>query len=478
MSITLRRDQIEDVDHVRDALRPTRRVLLCRPCGTGKTIIFCAITERVAAISGARTLILQHRDELIAQTAATLTAMAVDFGIIAAGYPSTPAPVQIASIASLGRRLDTYYQPGDFKLLFVDEAHHAAAPTWRRVIDHFTEAYAIGCTASPLRLDGKGLDHLFDELVVGRTVKDYVALEVLAPAVTFAPAQSPDLSGIRTRGGDYEQEALADRMADSAITGDAVEHYKRLSPQLPGLVYCCSIAHSQQVCAAFTAAGFAVRHVDGETPAAERERTIADLRAGKLDLVTNVGLFTEGLDVPCLGIVIVLRPTKSLALHLQMVGRALRTAPGKRRGLLLDHAGNSLKHGLYDFDHEWSLQGRPKKSAEPLVRQCPQCGALLPVRAETCPECGYRFVVQLQPPRLPNSIEGELERVTDDGVSDQQLRQMPYLKLLAWCRDDPLRLKRARAVRRKADGSRYAKGWEWHTAMAWRSAQRRMQGEG
>jgi DNA repair protein RadD len=469
--ITLRPDQIEDVDHVRDALRRTRRVLLCRPCGTGKTVIFCAITERVAALSGTRTLILQHRDELIGQTAATLTRMAVPYGIIAAGYPSTPAPVQIASIATLGRRLDSY-QPGDFKLLFVDEAHHAAAPTWRRVIEHFSEAYAIGCSASPLRLDGKGLDHLFDELVVTRTVRDYVALEVLAPAATFAPAQPPDLSGIRIRAGDYEQEALADRMADGAITGDAVEHYKKLSPQLPGLVYCCSIAHSQQVCAAFTAAGYAVRHVDGETPAAERERTIADLRAGKLDLVTNVALFTEGLDVPCLGVVIVLRPTQSLALHLQMVGRALRTAPGKRRGLLLDHAGNSLKHGLYDFDHEWSLEGRPRKSAEPLVRQCPECGALLPVKAESCSECGYRFVVQLQPPRLPDTVKGELERVADDGVTAAQLRAMFYPHLLAWCGDDPVRLERARRARG------YAKGWKYHTAVAWRSAQRGMQGEG
>jgi DNA repair protein RadD len=471
MVITLRPDQIEDVDHVRDALRRTRRVLLCRPCGTGKTVIFCAITERVATLSGARTLILQHRDELIGQTAATLTAMAVRYGVIAAGYPASSATVQIASINTITRRLERY-RPDDFRLLFIDEAHHAAAPTWQRVIDYFAEAYAIGCSASPLRLDGGGLDRLFDELVVTRTVKDYVALGVLAPAVTFAPAQPPDLSGIRIRAGDYEQEALADRMADSAITGDAVEHYKKLSPQLPGLVYCCSIAHSQQVCAAFTAAGYAVRHVDGETPAAERERTIADLRAGKLDLATNVALFTEGLDIPVLGVVIVLRPTQSLALHLQMCGRALRVAPGKRRGLILDHAGNSLKHGLYDFGHEWSLQGRPKKSTEPLVRQCPECGALLPVRAETCSECGYRFVVQLQPPRLPNTVKGELERVADDGVSAAQLRAMSYPRLLAWCEDNPLRLERARRARG------YAKGWKYHTAMAWRSAQRGMQGGG
>ena len=154
-----------------------------------------------------------------------------------------------------------------------------------------------------------------------------------------------------------------------------------------------------------------------------------------------------------------------------MVGRALRTAPGKRRGLVLDHAGNSLLHGLYDFPHQWSLEGRPKKPAEPLARQCPECGAVMPIRSETCPECGFAFVVQLRPSRVPVTAEGDFEPVDDDGVNDEQVRRMPYHQLLAWCEDNPLRLRRARLLRRKADGSRYRKGWEWHTAAAWRAAQ-------
>jgi DNA repair protein RadD len=116
---------------------------------------------------------------------------------------------------------------------------------------------------------------------------------------------------------------------------------------------------------------------------------------GKLDLVTNVALLTEGLDVPLLG-VIILRPTQSLTLHLQMLGRVTRTAPGKRHGLILEHAGNSLSHGLYDFEHQWSLEGRPKKNRKALVRRCPQCGARLPIRATSCSECGFGFVVQMQ----------------------------------------------------------------------------------
>jgi Type III restriction enzyme, res subunit len=398
--ITLRPDQIDDVVRARDALGRNRRVLLYRPTGTGKTVWFCAISEVVQA-GGARTLILQHREELFALTSRTLAAMDVAHGIIAAGHPIA-ATVQIASINTLTRRL-AVYRPDEFQLVFVDEAHHAAAPSWERVIDHFAGggAFVIGCSATPLRWDGRGLDDLFDELIVSRSVTDYVALGVLVPAVTYAPTTPPDLSVIRTRGGDYETEALAARMADSVITGDAIEQYRRLSPQLPGLVYCCSIAHSQRVCE---------------------------------------------------------------------VGRAFRTAPGKRRGLILDHAGNSLRHGLYDFEHEWSLQGRPKKSTEPLARQCPECVAVLPIRAETCPECGYCFVVQLQPPRIPKTAAGELARVDD--VSGQYLRLLPYPQLLKWCQDDPIRLEQARRARG------YAKGWKYHAALAWRDAQRRAPSEG
>jgi DNA repair protein RadD len=409
--ITLRPDQKEDIPRVRDALRRARRVLVQRPTGSGKTLLFCGISKDIQE-NGAKTLIVQHRAELIGQTSRTLAEMDVEHGIIAAQHPGrAAAAVQIASIDTMARRLDAY-RPDEFRFLFIDEAHHSASPSWTRVIGHFGEAYVVGCTATPERLDGKGLDHLFGELIIGRTIKEYIELGVLSPAVTFAPPQPPDLSGIRRRLGDFEQEALADRMSSSAITGDAIEHYKRLSPQLPGLVYCCSIRHSQLVAEAFTAAGYDARHIDGETPAAEREATIEALRAGELDLVTNVALFTEGLDVPLLGIILLLRPTESLSLYLQMVGRVTRAARGKRRGLILDHAGNSLRHGLYDFDHQWSLEGRPKKTGEALVRRCPQCGAMLPAKATSCSECGYEFVVQLRAGRIPEAAEGDLEQIT------------------------------------------------------------------
>ena len=430
-----------------------------RPTGTGKTVLFCAITG-VVTEGGAQTLILQHREELIGQTSRTLAKMKVEHGVIAGGRPGRAAPVQIASINTISRRLGAY-QSGEFRLVFVDAAHHAAAPSWQRVIDYFDEAYVIGCTATPERLDGKGLDHLFGELVAGRSVKEYVELGVLAPAVTFASPEPPGHSGVRRRLGDFEQTALADRMSNSAIVGDAIEHYRRLSPQLPGLVYCCSVRHSQLVAEAFSAVDYAARHVDDETPAAERVATIDALRDGKLDMITNVALFTEGLDVPLLGIVIILRPTQPLTLHLQILGRVTRTARGKRRGLILDHAGNSLRHGLYDFEHQWSLDSRPKKAGEPLVRRCPEFGAMLPIKAQSCSECGYQFVVQMQPPRIPESTAGDLERIDGRNMLDaEQLPHMPYHRLLDWCGTDDIRVELARRARG------YRQGWKFHAKQA------------
>jgi DNA repair protein RadD len=140
-----------------------------------------------------------------------------------------------------------------------------------------------------------------------------------------------------------------------------------------------------------------------------------------------------------------------------MLGRVTRTARGKRRGLILDHAGNSLRHGLYDFEHQWSLEGRPKKTGEALVRRCPECGAMLPIRATSCSECGYRFVVEMQPPRLPEAAAGELEQIDDRNLPvAEQLRRMPYRPLLDWCGTDDIRLELARRARG------YRQGWKFH----------------
>jgi superfamily II DNA or RNA helicase len=455
MSVPELRPYQEDcVARIRDALRRCRRVLLTSPTGSGKTIMFAWLACAVA-VHGARIWILGHRQEIVEQVSGALTMFGVEHGIVMAGYPENSAAVQVASVMTLARRLARH--DADIDLLVIDEAHHSTAETWRRILAALPEkTLIVGVTATPERLDGKPLDDLYRELVPGPTVKELVDAGWLSPAVTFAPAIRPDLTGIRTRAGDYETDVLAERMMAGGITGDAVAHYTKLMPQLPGLAYTVSVAHSESVAQAFNEAGYSALHVDGETPRDERRAAIADLGNGKLDLVTNCALFSEGVDVPALGIVLMLRPTKSLGLYLQMCGRAVRTAPGKRRAIILDHAGNSLEHGLYDFPHQWSLEGREK--IRPLVRQCPQCGAVIEAGLAACPECGFEFIRRLATgagvSRIPQAVPGELERV--DGGRVQHLRAMPYRSLLRWIGSDPDRAEEARRARG------YKAGWCWH----------------
>jgi DNA repair protein RadD len=201
-------------------------------------------------------------------------------------------------------------------------------------------------------------------------------------------------------------------------------------------------------------AGSRARHFDAKTLKDERRDAIAALALGECDLLTNCRLFSEGVDVPVLGAVILLRPTKSLALYLQTVGRALRPEPGKERPLIPDHAGNVGRHGLYDFTHTWSPEGNPHRSGEVVVRQCPECGALLPLGCRECPECGAVFERQS---RILEESAGELGEVTPVSLEP---RATPYRELLAWAGDDAERLRFAARARD------YKRGRIWHVRWA------------
>ena len=333
-----------------------RRVLYQAPTGSGKTVLFGFITQNAAA-RGNRVVILGHRQEIVDQIDTALTDLAVPHGIIAAGYPEIPdAPVQVASVATLVRRLDRLQ---NLDLLVVDEAHHAVAGMWRKIIATVPDAKVLGVTATPERLDGKGLGDIFEVLVLGPTVGDLIPA-YLANFVTYAPVRDPDLSAVKTRMGDFATDQLADVMSDTVVIGSAVEEYARLCPGAPSIAFCVDIEHSKLVAERFAKAGYRAAHVDGDTPKDERRDLIRALGTGEVQILTNCGLISEGLDVPGVVGAILLRPTKSLALYLQQVGRALRPAPGKAKALILDHAGNTYRFGLADAPRAWSLDGRAK----------------------------------------------------------------------------------------------------------------------
>ncbi len=269
-------------------------------------------------------LILAHRQEIIAQIEVALKLAGVEYGLIAPVQPETEAPAQIASIATIARRLKRWRQSFDF--IVVDEAHHAVAGSWAAVLASQPRARILGVTATPERLDGRGLGEIFDAMVAGPSTAELIAGDFLCPPAVYEPIAAPDLSGARILAGAFAIEDLRATMS-GVVIGAAVTEYKRLCPRVPAVAFCVDVAHRKAVAESFRASGIKAMHVDGETPAAERRAAIAALGSGELDVLCNCSLFGEGVDVPNIGAAILLRPTASLALCLQQVGRPFEMEP-------------------------------------------------------------------------------------------------------------------------------------------------------
>ena len=472
----LRPYQLDALDDIDAAFATVDRVLHQAPTGSGKTVTFTEYIRGEVAADGL-VIVLVHRDEILEQTSRALRRFGIRHGIIAPGYDQTSHPVQVASVMTLVRRLDRL--PWLPSLLVIDEAHHAVAATWLRIIDALPDARILGVTATPRRLDGKPLDDIFDHLVLGPPIGKLIDDGFLSPVTVFTPAQGPDLSRVAIRAGDYAVDQLSGIMSRGMIIRSAVDEYERLCPDAPAIVFCVDIRHSRLVAEAFTNAGYRAEHVDGETPRQQRRELIGALDSGEIDLLCNCGLISEGLDVPGVEAAVLLRPTKSLALYLQMVGRALR--PGKPLAYVLDHAGNAMRHGLPTARRRWSLHGHQQQdNAGDGLRRCPECGAVNSPDADVCEHCGAVLSQQQREARI--EVEGpRLAEAVETPVDDAELASMDYHAVLRWAsgvdgrlaRDWLERVARARGYRsywvERNAGRRWERVWEEH--LEWRARQ-------
>jgi len=420
MTFPLRDYQTDGVAAIRaQFLAGYRRVLYQLPTGGGKTVLF-AHMARAAAERGRSVAVLVHRRELVRQAVAKLD---YDCGVIQSGYTAQPhRPIQVASVQTLINRLHRHLL--DF--IIVDEAHHCTAASYRRILAAYPQAFVLGVTATPQRADGRGLDSVFQALITGPTVRELTAAGYLAPARVLAPTHI-DVDGVHVSRGDYitrELEAAADT---TTITGDAIAHYRRYADRKPAIAFCVSVSHAKHVSQSFEAAGYRAQSVDGKMDQTARDAAIAALGNGGLDVLTSCDLISEGVDVPVVECGIALRPTKSLPLWIQQMGRILRPSPGKAQATVLDHAGNCVRHGvLPDTEIEWTLEGdrdrgSGKKAAAPVirVRECPQCYAVHPL-ALTCPQCGYAYPLT---GREVETVDGELTELSEDEIKRQRRRE-------------------------------------------------------
>lgn len=471
MTFRLRDYQSDLIQETRERLRENNSVLMQMATGGGKT--GCAsYMAGSAGKRGKRVIVGVHRKELIKQTAKTFDKVGIPYGIIASGFTGDyRQPVQIASIQTLAGRIERYGIPD---LYIPDEAHHAGAKTWADIINHYKEGGSkiVGLSATPERLDGTGLGMWFDAMVCGPTPGWLIEQGFLSPYRMFAPS-IPDLSGIKKLGGDFNRGELEKKMGGVHIVGDVVRHYRELAHGKKAMVFCVSIKHSLSVVEQFQKAGYRAAHIDGDSD--NRDELIAAFEAGKIQVLSSVDLVSEGFDLPAIEVAILLRPTHSLSLFLQQVGRVLRPvyAPGfdlstqqgrldaiaagpKPYALILDHSANSIPrelggrgHGLPDDEREWTLAGRPKKSRgardddEPAVqtRQCPSCYRVHPP-APVCVGCGHEYPTM---GRTVEQLEGELKEVDREKAAQIQQRKVEQAR--AQSLDDLVAIGKARGMK-------------------------------
>jgi len=352
----LRAYQRDALTAVHDAYRAgKRRVIVSLPTGTGKTVVF-AHFPRVLKMKK-RLLVLAHREELLLQARDKFRSVDPELKAEieqAGSRAAADAKVVIASVPTLARggaRLSRL-QPDEFSIVVVDEAHHAVAPSYRRIFDHFglfepnVSRYLIGFTATPRRGDKHGLGEVFEEVCYARDMREMIADRYLCPITGWRVDTDLSLDHVTVRHGDFIESQLARAVNIPLRNGLLVKAYRDFAPGRRAIVFCVDVAHAKDVHRAFAEAGIRAAPVWGELSRDQRRSTLAAFSAGEIDVITNCNVLTEGFDEPRVDCVIMARPTRSKLLYAQMVGRGTRLHPGKRDLMVIDVADNSRTHQL------------------------------------------------------------------------------------------------------------------------------------
>ena len=355
-----------------------------------------------AASRGKRVLVLAHRKELAEQHRQLFS----DFGL-------DTDNIRVALFWSEVNRLGEYDPPD---LIIADETHWIPN-TMRKVLDYY-DCRVIGLTATPTRLSGEPLGAVYEEMIVGVSVKELIERKRLAP-YDYYSAPVADVFDLSVRNGDYVVGESEELLMKPAIYGDVIDAYKKFADGKKTLVYCTSIKHSKSVAEAFQNAGYRAVHMDSNTPKQERDRIMADFRSGAVQILCNVLLIVEGISVPDCECCILLRPTLSTTIYIQSAMRCMRYAEGKR-AVIIDMVMNYLRLGMPDEERVWSL-GEPLKrkpstdgNGDFYIRTCPECFMTFKT-APICPFCGHTY--PLHPREIQAHKEIELQRITAEEMA-------------------------------------------------------------
>lgn len=385
--------------------RGDRKVLVVAPCGAGKSYLFAKMAER----SLGETLILTHRQELLVQHAELMAENGIK------NY-------RIAMIMTEANRLGQYPRPN---LIIADEAHLSRSRSWQKVIE-FYNTFTVGLTATPCRLDGKPLGDIYDSMVEEISVKELISRKCLAPFKYYAPIEI-DTSEVSVRAGDYALNQLEKLMMEKAVYGDVIKNWKEIAGGEKTIAYCVTVKHAEQVAEDFRAAGVSAEAISGETPPKKRAEIMRNFRSGKVTMLCNVGIISEGVSINDVTCCLLLRATESIALGIQQMMRCMRYLPGKQ-AKIIDCVGNYTRIGLPDEDRDWSLEKSVKKRkltdsvGNFPVRTCPACYMAFRTAA-VCPYCGEEY------PLDPREIKAH-EEVGLKQIQAEEVENLKKLKKL------------------------------------------------
>ena len=370
-------------------------VCLVLPCRSGKSYVMA----RMILGSKGNVLVLAHRHTLINQHKELLENLDILSEKVTVESVFTEA-------SRLGRNPPDYY-----KLIIIDEAHLSEAASYRKVCEYYN-CKVVGFTATPARLDGKPLT-LFDTLVTGITAKELIDQGAISDYDYYAPDLGIDTENVDMVAGEYNNGQLTEIMCQAAIYGDVLKYYRTLGENRQAIAYCTSVKHSQKVADMFNENGISAISIDGSMSMKERNKRMDMFRKGKVKILCNCNLISEGITLPNASVGLLLRPTCSLPLFIQQSCRVLTPCEGKK-AVIIDFVNNVQKHALPTDEHEWSL-GEPIKKRKEFnedgtlsIRQCENCFRCFKT-ASKCPYCGHTYVVKGR--ELKSVTEVELRKI-------------------------------------------------------------------
>ncbi|MDT7016145.1 DEAD/DEAH box helicase [Latilactobacillus curvatus] len=374
--------QMKLVDQARQELRKgNKSCLLVSPAGSGKSVVIAEIA-RLTTLKGGRVMFMVHRQELINQIMESFKANSVDLNLCT-----------VMTVGKIRNRLDKLPKPN---LIITDETHHSLAKTYRDIYDYYANVPLLGFSATPWRLNGKGLGDVYDAMIEGPDMQWLIDNHYLAPFDYYSVNLIDESKLSKSSTGDYSNKSI-DEAVGHTIYGDVIKTYRDKVDGQQAIVYAHSIAFSKQIAQQFRDAGINAAHCDSKTPQRERDKIMTDFKKGTLKVLSNCDLISEGYNVPDCSCVIMLRPTESLVLFIQQSMRCMRFKPGKQ-ATIIDHVANYTRFGLPNTPHKWTLADREKKkktntAVETPIKQCAFCFAVIPAQLKSCPLCGHEVEI-------------------------------------------------------------------------------------